>query len=105
MPLNHLGYVVDYLDIESELPNTPLNDKYAGITSWVSGQASLAKGRQLSKWLASRAAEGMPIAILGTFGFPLDLTKLVATEKGLTVDEKGFEAEMQKQKEETTENK
>ncbi len=33
-----------------------------------------------------------------TFGFPLDLTKLVATEKGLTVDEKGFEAEMQKQK-------
>ena len=34
-----------------------------------------------------------------TFGFPLDLTKLVATEKGLTVDEKGFEAEMQKQKE------
>jgi alanyl-tRNA synthetase len=33
-----------------------------------------------------------------TFGFPLDLTKLVAIEKGLTVDEKGFEAEMQKQK-------
>lgn len=72
MPLNHLGYVVDYLDIESELPNVPLNGKYAGITSWVSGQASLAKGRQLSKWLTSRAAEGMPIAILGTFGFPLD---------------------------------
>ncbi len=33
-----------------------------------------------------------------TFGFPLDLTKLVATEKELTVDEKGFEAEMKKQK-------
>ncbi len=33
-----------------------------------------------------------------TFGFPLDLTKLVATEKGLVVDEKGFEVEMQKQK-------
>ena len=33
-----------------------------------------------------------------TFGFPLDLTKLVATEKGLTVDEKGFEEEMKKQK-------
>ncbi len=33
-----------------------------------------------------------------TFGFPLDLTKLVATEKGLIVDEKGFEAEMKKQK-------
>ena len=33
-----------------------------------------------------------------TFGFPLDLTKLVAQEKGLTVDEPGFEIEMQKQK-------
>jgi alanyl-tRNA synthetase len=33
-----------------------------------------------------------------TFGFPLDLTKLVATEKGLSVDEKGFEVEMKKQK-------
>ncbi|HMK04732.1 MAG TPA: alanine--tRNA ligase [Ferruginibacter sp.] len=33
-----------------------------------------------------------------TFGFPLDLTKLVATEKGFDVDEKGFEVEMQKQK-------
>lgn len=33
-----------------------------------------------------------------TFGFPLDLTKLVASEKGLQVDEKGFEDEMQKQK-------
>jgi alanyl-tRNA synthetase len=33
-----------------------------------------------------------------TFGFPLDLTRLIANEKGLRVDEKGFEIEMQKQK-------
>ncbi|MBL0181210.1 MAG: alanine--tRNA ligase [Chitinophagaceae bacterium] len=33
-----------------------------------------------------------------TFGFPLDLTKLVAGEKGLNVDEKGFEIEMKQQK-------
>ncbi|HRX94501.1 MAG TPA: alanine--tRNA ligase, partial [Chitinophagaceae bacterium] len=33
-----------------------------------------------------------------TFGFPLDLTKLVVAEKGLKVDEQGFEIEMQKQK-------
>jgi alanyl-tRNA synthetase len=33
-----------------------------------------------------------------TFGFPIDLTKLVALEKGLNVDETGFEVEMQKQK-------
>ena len=33
-----------------------------------------------------------------TFGFPLDLTKLVAAEKGLEVDEAGFDVEMLKQK-------
>jgi alanyl-tRNA synthetase len=33
-----------------------------------------------------------------TFGFPIDLTRLVASEKGFQVDEKGFEKEMQKQK-------
>ena len=33
-----------------------------------------------------------------TFGFPIDLTELIAREKGWTVDIKGFEAELQKQK-------
>lgn len=33
-----------------------------------------------------------------TYGFPLDLTRLMAEEKGLSVDEKGFEKEMEKQK-------
>ena len=34
-----------------------------------------------------------------TFGFPLDLTELICRENGFTVDEKQFDAEMQKQKE------
>jgi alanyl-tRNA synthetase len=33
-----------------------------------------------------------------TYGFPIDLTKLIATENNLSVDETGFEKEMQKQK-------
>ncbi len=33
-----------------------------------------------------------------TYGFPLDLTKLVVTENGFSVDEPGFNAEMQQQK-------
>jgi alanyl-tRNA synthetase len=33
-----------------------------------------------------------------TYGFPIDLTRLIAVEKNLTVDEKGFDAEMKQQK-------
>jgi len=36
--------------------------------------------------------------LLDTFGFPIDLTNLIASEKGLSVDEVGFEEELQKQK-------
>ena len=34
-----------------------------------------------------------------TFGFPIDLTALILRERGLELDEKGFEEELQKQKE------
>ena len=36
--------------------------------------------------------------LFDTFGFPIDLTRLIAAEKNLVVDEKGFETEMQQQK-------
>ncbi len=36
--------------------------------------------------------------LFDTFGFPIDLTRLIAAENNLAIDEKGFEAEMQQQK-------
>ena len=46
------------------------------------------------KWIPGVVA----FELLDTFGFPLDLTSLIARERGFTVDEEGFAAEMQKQK-------
>ncbi len=48
----------------------------------------------------SKVVSGTDAFVLyDTFGFPIDLTELIAKENGYTVDLKGFEQELQKQKE------
>ncbi len=54
----------------------------------------------MAKNKESRTIPGNDAFVLyDTYGFPLDLTELIADENGFTVDRKGFDAEMQKQKE------
>ena len=48
--------------------------------------------------LIKRIAGKDAFELLDTFGFPIDLTRLIATENNLSVDETGFEKEMQLQK-------
>jgi alanyl-tRNA synthetase len=65
------------------------------IATLVSGTEIL--NDSLSK-LSSRGLKSVDGAtvfkLYDTFGFPVDLTKLMATEKGFTIDEAGFEKEM-----------
>ncbi len=62
--------------------------------------------RLLDKKIAENKAAGSTtlrgtdaFELYDTFGFPLDLTALILAENGMTVDEAGFDTEMQKQKE------
>ena len=55
---------------------------------------------EISKNAATKVIPGTQAFILyDTYGFPIDLTELIATEKGYTVDIEGFNVELQKQKE------
>lgn len=59
---------------------------------------TLRNGLKLIEKINENVSGEMAFELYDTYGFPLDLTKLIAQEKGLDVDEKGFNEEMQKQK-------
>lgn len=73
MPLNHMGYVVDYASVLSDIPATIQGDRHAGIVTWFSGSLAEAQGRKLARWLKNQREQGMPIAVIGEFGYPIDL--------------------------------
>ncbi len=59
----------------------------------------------LDKQIEETKAKGLTVlngsdafTLYDTYGFPLDLTELILRENGMTVDNGGFDAEMQKQK-------
>jgi alanyl-tRNA synthetase len=58
---------------------------------------TLDKGLKRIEGLSSISGE-QAFELFDTYGFPFDLTSLIARERGFTVDEKGFTEEMAKQK-------
>jgi alanyl-tRNA synthetase len=65
---------------------------------------TLDKGIEIfEKYIATETAGGMlsgkaAFTLYDTYGFPLDLTELMARERGLTVDHEGFEVHMEQQR-------
>jgi len=51
-------------------------------------------GNATGKLIEGKAA----FELFDTFGFPIDLTRLIASENNFAIDEEGFDAEMQQQK-------
>ncbi|MEF8723883.1 MAG: bifunctional glycoside hydrolase 114/ polysaccharide deacetylase family protein [Candidatus Accumulibacter phosphatis] len=67
MPIQHMGYAIDFHDLRKPLPAGPLAARYAGIVSWA--EAPLAHGRQVADWLQKQIEQGLRVAIFGSFPF------------------------------------
>lgn len=71
MPLEHLGYTLDYLDVNVGLPGNLLTGQYAGIVSWFNNDALLHPA-VYRDWLLRQMEAGVKVAILGNLGFKAD---------------------------------
>lgn len=63
MPLNYLGYAVDYVDLR-HLPPTVSPSRYAGVVLWLEARGSGNERKNLGAWLAQRLEENMPLAVM-----------------------------------------
>ncbi len=71
MPLNFLGYDVEYADINKPLPAEVPPDRYAGVVVWVNSSA-VNHVAALTSWVRQRMHDGVRIAFMNQFGLPAD---------------------------------
>ncbi len=74
MPLNHLGYVVEYFDINQPLPAEIPPGRFAGIAVWLGGPP--ASPRPFSDWILRQIGNGLPVAFLGALPVARDTRTL-----------------------------
>jgi alanyl-tRNA synthetase len=97
-------HVLRVIRTEEERFNETL-DRGLVLFDEASERATKKFARRKQKGGGKNGAEARPIIsaedafkLHDTFGFPLDLTELMASEKGMQVDVEGFEAAMEKQR-------
>ncbi len=68
LPLEYLGYAVDYADVRAPLPSGDLRARYAGIVTWFTDD-DLAGSDRYEAWLRRQIDEGIKVAIIDHMGF------------------------------------
>ncbi len=92
--LKTLAIGINKVEIELSEKTTHSN----GVTTgWITQQHDITE--EYKKSNEGKSLNGnFVFELYDTFGFPIDLTRLLANEHGWGIDEKGFEEELQKQK-------
>jgi hypothetical protein len=69
MPLEYLGYAVDYVDVKGPLPEYSLAGRYAGVVTWFT--QDLKSPGAYQSFLERQLRDGVKVAVLGNLGFEL----------------------------------
>ncbi len=70
MPMDYLGYLARYINVNEQLPEDIDSDRYAGIVLFVDHPVQ--QPGRLRNWLLGRIAAGVKVAVFQSFGFDLD---------------------------------
>lgn len=87
-------YICKVIKMEEERFSTTIDQGLSILNEYIS-EVKASKGNVLPGTMVFKLHD--------TYGFPLDLTREIAGEKGLDIDEEGFKKEMEKQKEKARE--
>jgi polysaccharide biosynthesis protein PelA len=68
LPLEYLGYVVDYADARGPLPGGNLAARYAAVATWFTDD-DLPAADRYEKWLSRQLDSGLKVAIFDHLGF------------------------------------
>lgn len=68
MPLEYLGYVPEYVDIRTALPDYSLTGRYAGIVVWLNTN-KMAQDKHFSDWILKQIEQHFKIAFVNFFPF------------------------------------
>jgi alanyl-tRNA synthetase len=103
-----LGDLVDEVVKVMEVPYPELREHLAAIRDGINSeeerfQRTLEQGMELFERIAAKHGQTIPgsdaFKLHDTFGFPFDLTRELAQERGIQVDEAGFRVAMAEQRE------
>jgi alanyl-tRNA synthetase len=103
-----LGDLVDEVVNVMEVPYPELRDQQKAIREGVNSeeerfQRTLEQGMELFERVAAKHGQTIPggdaFKLHDTFGFPFDLTRELAEERGIQIDEAGFRSAMGEQRE------
>jgi alanyl-tRNA synthetase len=89
------------IQLKDVFPELHQQQEYVGkvvLEEELSFLRTLEKGLKRIENVHQEMSGEQAFELYDTFGFPFDLTSLIARERGFTIDEKGFQEEMIKQK-------